>query len=120
MPLLNRGGRFVYKIIRPNRLHEQIVEQIERQVLMGILKPGDQMPAERELAVKCGVSRATIRCAIEALRGKGLLETRSGRGTFVSDCRQFSERSECVTAGTGRRPLPVGSPAFGGAVIQQP
>jgi len=75
----------VYKVVRTSRLYEQIVQQIEASVLNGSLKPGDQLPAERELAQRLGVSRTAVREAVKALREKGLVEAYSGRGTFVTD-----------------------------------
>ncbi|MCU1299946.1 MAG: FadR family transcriptional regulator [Candidatus Sulfotelmatobacter sp.] len=75
----------VYKVVRTSRLYEQIVQQIEDSVLNGTLKPGDQLPAERELAQQLGVSRTAVREAVKALREKGLVEAYSGRGTFVTD-----------------------------------
>jgi GntR family transcriptional regulator, transcriptional repressor for pyruvate dehydrogenase complex len=79
------GENVVYKAIRTSRLYEQIVQQIEDSVLNGSLKPGDQLPAERELAQRLGVSRTAVREAVKALREKGLVEAYSGRGTFVTD-----------------------------------
>jgi GntR family transcriptional regulator, transcriptional repressor for pyruvate dehydrogenase complex len=79
------GGTPVYKVVRTSRLYEQIVQQIEESVLNGTLKPGDQLPAERELAQRLGVSRTAVREAVKALREKGLVEAYSGRGTFVTD-----------------------------------
>ncbi len=75
----------VYKAVRTSRLYEQIVEQIEQSILKGVLKPGDQLPAERELAQQFGVSRTAVREAVKTLREKGLVEAYSGRGTFVTD-----------------------------------
>jgi GntR family transcriptional repressor for pyruvate dehydrogenase complex len=75
----------VYKVVRTSRLYEQIVQQIEESVLNGSLKPGDQLPAERELAQRLGVSRTAVREAVKALREKGLVEAYSGRGTFITD-----------------------------------
>lgn len=75
----------MYKAIRSTRLYEQIVEQIEQSILEGALKPGDQLPAERELALQFGVSRTAVREAVKALREKGLVEAYTGRGTFVCD-----------------------------------
>ncbi len=75
----------VYKVVRTSRLYEQIVQQIEESVLNGSLKPGDQLPAERELAQRLGVSRTAVREAVKALHEKGLVEAYSGRGTFVTD-----------------------------------
>jgi GntR family transcriptional repressor for pyruvate dehydrogenase complex len=75
----------VYKLVRTSRLYEQIVQQIEESILHGDLKPGDQLPAERELAQRFGVSRTAVREAVKALREKGLVEAYSGRGTFITD-----------------------------------
>jgi GntR family transcriptional repressor for pyruvate dehydrogenase complex len=75
----------VYKVVRTSRLYEQIVQQIEESVVKGTLKPGDQLPAERELAQQLGVSRTAVREAVKTLREKGLVEAYSGRGTFITD-----------------------------------
>jgi len=79
------GGSPVYKLVRTSRLYEQIVQQIEESIVKGNLKPGDQLPAERELAQRFGVSRTAVREAVKALREKGLVEAYSGRGTFITD-----------------------------------
>ena len=79
------GGSSVYKLVRTSRLYEQIVRQIEESIVKGVLKPGDQLPAERELAQRFGVSRTAVREAVKALREKGLVEAYSGRGTFITD-----------------------------------
>ena len=81
----NAGGRVVYKLVRTSRLYEQIVHQIEESIVKGVLKAGDQLPAERELAQRFGVSRTAVREAVKALREKGLVEAYSGRGTFITD-----------------------------------
>src|SRR5579862_6093626 len=86
-------GRYpVYKVVRTSRLYEQIVQQIEESVLNGSLKPGDQLPAERELAQRLGVSRTAVREAVKALREKGLVEAYSGRGTFITDGTSHAAR----------------------------
>ena len=74
-----------YKTLQSLRLYEQIVQQIEDSILQGALKPGDQLPAERELAQQFGVSRTAVREAVKVLREKGLVEAYSGRGTFITD-----------------------------------
>jgi GntR family transcriptional regulator, transcriptional repressor for pyruvate dehydrogenase complex len=79
------GGSPVYKLVRTSRLYEQIVQQIEESIVKGDLKAGDQLPAERELALRFGVSRTAVREAVKALREKGLVEAYSGRGTFITD-----------------------------------
>src|SRR6201997_4815642 len=79
------GDKPVDKTVRTSRLYEQIVQQIEVSILKGALKPGDQLPAERELAQNFGVSRTAVREAVKALREKGLVEAYSGRGTFITN-----------------------------------
>src|SRR5271155_3065886 len=78
-------GENMYRAVKTSRLYEQIVQQIEDSILKGALKPGDQLPAERDLAQRFGVSRTAVREAVKALREKGLVEAYSGRGTFITD-----------------------------------
>ena len=54
------GDKPVYKAVRTSRLYEQIVQQIEESILKGALKPGDQLPAERELAQNFGGGQVDI------------------------------------------------------------
>lgn len=75
----------MYQTVATSRLYEQIVEQIERTILDGQLKAGDQLPPERELAQRFGVSRTAVREAVKALSEKGLVEACPGRGTFVTN-----------------------------------
>jgi GntR family transcriptional repressor for pyruvate dehydrogenase complex len=75
----------MYKLVRSSRLYEQIVQQIEDSILNGTLKAGDQLPSERELALKFGVSRTAVREAVKSLHEKGLVEAYSGRGTFITN-----------------------------------
>jgi GntR family transcriptional repressor for pyruvate dehydrogenase complex len=74
----------MYKLVQSSRLYEQIVKQIEDSIERGDLKEGDQLPAERELALQFGVSRTAVREAVKALREKGLVEAYPGRGTFIT------------------------------------
>ena len=82
----------MYKIVRSSRLYEQIVQQVEESIHKSVLKPGDQLPPERELAQQFGVSRTAVREAVKALREKGLVEAYPGRGTFVTDGTGYSMR----------------------------
>ena len=79
------GAKPVYRAVKTSRLYEQIVHQVEESILKGQLKPGDQLPAERDLAQSFGVSRTAVREAVKTLREKGLVEAYSGRGTFVTN-----------------------------------
>lgn len=71
------------KPIKTKRIYEEIIEQIRILVTEGHLQPGDRLPSERELAVQLDVSRASVREALSALEMMGLLEIRSGEGTFI-------------------------------------
>jgi DNA-binding FadR family transcriptional regulator len=64
---------------------EATVERLGNSIKLGLLKPGQQLPPERELATLVGVSRVTVRSAIQVLVQGGFLVSRRGRGggTFV-------------------------------------
>lgn len=67
------------------RLADSVASDIEKRILEGSLKAGDRLPSERTLALDLGVSRPSLREAIQKLVSKGLLTTRHGGGTFVTD-----------------------------------
>ncbi|MEG5266501.1 FCD domain-containing protein [Pseudomonas sp. JDS28PS106] len=69
--------------VRQRRLSDDIVEQLERMILEGTLKSGGRLPAERALAEQFGVSRPSLREAIQKLTAKGLLVSRQGGGNYV-------------------------------------
>jgi DNA-binding FadR family transcriptional regulator len=73
----------ILKPIKTKKIYEQIVDQIGLLVAEGQLKPGDRLPSERELVERFQVSRASIREAISALEMMGLIEVRSGEGTYI-------------------------------------
>lgn len=67
------------------RISDAIAATLERRILEGSLKPGDRLPPERELAVDLGVSRPSLREAIQKLASKGMVQSRQGGGTYVTD-----------------------------------
>ena len=75
----------MYNTVRSSRLYEQIVDQITALIMDGVLVVGDQLPSERELAGKFGVSRTAVREAVKALNQRGLIDIQPGRGTFIVD-----------------------------------
>src|ERR687887_1393283 len=77
----------VIEPIRRSRLYEGIVQQIEGLLEKGDLKPGDQLPPERQLAEQFQVSRASVREALRTLELLGIVETRAGGGTFVRSAK---------------------------------
>ncbi|MEJ2292878.1 MAG: FadR/GntR family transcriptional regulator, partial [Deinococcales bacterium] len=72
-------------MLQHRKLYEQVVERIRQQILSGELKSGDQLPNERSLGERYGVSRTVIREAMKTLIQSGLVEVRRGQGTFVVD-----------------------------------
>ncbi|MGS0895403.1 FadR/GntR family transcriptional regulator [Burkholderia stagnalis] len=70
-------------IIAP-RLADVIAKEIETSILHGVFKAGDRLPAERQLAEDYGVSRGPLREALKQLAARGLIESRHGGGTFVT------------------------------------
>ena len=67
------------------RVSDAVVRDLEQRILEGSLKPGDQLPPERDLATELGVSRSSVREAIQKLVSRGMLYARQGEGTFVTD-----------------------------------
>jgi len=72
-----------FQPIKPRKNYEQIVEQIKSMVAEGNLKPGDKLPSERNMSDRLNVSRASVREALSALNLMGLVEIKSGEGTFI-------------------------------------
>lgn len=64
---------------------ESIVEALKQKILNGEISSGDKLPSERDLAESFGVSRASVREAMRALRYMGVLEVHSGEGTFLTE-----------------------------------
>jgi GntR family transcriptional regulator, transcriptional repressor for pyruvate dehydrogenase complex len=69
--------------VRPLALKERVIRQLAQLIEGGILKPGDQLPSERDLSEDLQVSRGTVREAVQFLQTLGLVEIRHGLGTFV-------------------------------------
>ncbi len=74
-----------FQRIQSEKLSYSVTRQIELLILRGILRPGERLPAERELADKMGVSRPSLRDAVADLSERGLLTSRAGSGIFVAE-----------------------------------
>ncbi|MGB3244085.1 MAG: FCD domain-containing protein [Sulfitobacter sp.] len=74
-----------FRPVTPEKLSSAVVRQIELLILRGVLRPGERLPAERELAEKLGVSRPSLREAIAHLQDDGLLGARAGAGIYVAE-----------------------------------
>ncbi len=74
-----------FRPVSPEKLSTAVVRQVEELILRGILRPGERLPSERELAERLGVSRPSLRDAIAQLQETGLLSAKPGAGVFVAD-----------------------------------
>jgi GntR family transcriptional repressor for pyruvate dehydrogenase complex len=77
----------MFKSVKSNKISEHIVEQIRKAIFEARLKPGDKLPAEKELMKTFHVSKATLREALRSLEILGFLEIRKGAsgGAFVTE-----------------------------------
>ena len=72
------------------RISDAVASTLERRILEGSLKAGDRLPPERELAIELGVSRPSLREAIQKLASKGMVQSKQGGGTYVTDALESS------------------------------
>lgn len=63
----------------------EVVSELEQEILAGTLNPGERLPSEEKLCERFNVSRTVIREAIQQLRGRGLLRTLKGSGSYIAD-----------------------------------
>lgn len=73
----------LFQPIKPKKVSAQIAEQIRTSILAGEFAPGDKLPPERELAEMFGVSRPSVREALNMLASSGLVMSYQGGGTVV-------------------------------------
>ncbi|WP_170367924.1 FCD domain-containing protein [Ruegeria arenilitoris] len=95
-----------FQKVQTEKLSLAVVKQIELLILRGILRPGERLPSERELADRLGVSRPSLREAISQLQEQGLLTAKAGSGIYVAEVlgsafspaliRLFSSHDEAV------------------------
>lgn len=74
-----------FQKVQPEKLSHGVIRQIELLILRGILRPGERLPSERELAERMDVSRPSLREALADLQDRGLLTTRPNAGVYVAD-----------------------------------
>ncbi|WP_417264511.1 GntR family transcriptional regulator, partial [Celeribacter sp.] len=74
-----------FQKVTPEKLSASVARQVELLILRGILRPGERLPSERDLAERLGVSRPSVREAVAELTDKGLLDPRADAGIFVAD-----------------------------------
>lgn len=76
MPQLNAG---------PMPLYHQLKLALRQDIMQALYKPGDRLPSESELIRRYGISRITVRQALEALEAEGLIVRRHGKGSYVAE-----------------------------------
>ena len=77
----------MFRPIHTRRAFEEICERIREQLALGVLKPGDKLPPERDLAQQLGVSRNVLREALRSLEMAGVLRLQKGvkGGAFIQE-----------------------------------
>ena len=81
--IAERSGGRTKTTPRDTAAAAQVVEYVRREIEAGRLGPGDRLPPERELALKMGVSRPSLRSGLRTLQAMGIITSRRGAGTFV-------------------------------------
>lgn len=77
-------SQLLQKQIKPQKLSDIILVQLENMIIGGSLQPGEKLLPERELAKQFEVSRPSLREAVQKLEAKGLVTRKQGGGTFVA------------------------------------
>lgn len=94
-------GKVALDLLTPVRIQsvsDHVAERLEKLILDGLLSPGDQLPAEAELASALHVGRSTVREAKQILMTKGLLIARGRAGAFVADPTASGELDAVIRA----------------------
>jgi GntR family transcriptional repressor for pyruvate dehydrogenase complex len=83
--LENRDASLTLKSLQKTDVREQVFEQMLNQIIKGVWKAGDKLPSENELTKILGVSRISVREAVQKLVAIDLVETHRGKGSFVKE-----------------------------------
>jgi len=79
-------------------IYKQLIQQIEKGVAGGILRPGDQLPTVREVALELTINPNTVARAYRELEYRGIIESVQGRGTFISEKVRSPGMEERISA----------------------
>ncbi|WP_042703771.1 GntR family transcriptional regulator [Azospirillum sp. B506] len=76
-------------VVRDNAtaLYRQIADRLRDEIAARLFEPSGRLPTENEIGVRFGVSRVTVRLALDRLEAEGLIERRKGKGTFTAGKR---------------------------------
>src|SRR5579862_9146411 len=80
-------------------VYRQLIDQVQGAIASGVLKPGDQLPTVRLVAVELAINPNTVMRAYREMEIRGILDTQQGTGTFIADrqieiSKEEKERSE--------------------------
>ena len=101
----SHASEALFRPVRAANAFEETVERLLQAVRLGVIAPGERLPAERDLASRLGVGREKVRESLAALTEAGYLEVRRGRygGTFV---RSADPEPSAAGPRAGARPGP--------------
>ena len=87
MERLDTAAKWSYNLVGMSAevIADQVVAHVRSLIERGALRPGDRLPAERDLASQIGVSRPSVRAGLHALAAMGVVRARHGSGTFIPD-----------------------------------
>ena len=79
--------------VRRATLPVMVAEEIKRDIIHKVLKPGDKLPSEKELSRQLGVGRPTLREALRILEGQGWIKFKFGQGAYIMDNSKISQKT---------------------------
>ena len=91
---MTRPFRFRLDLASGVPVYRQIIDQVTAGMAAGALKPGDQLPTVRQVAVDLAINPNTVVRGYRELEIRGLLETQQGTGTFISRQKVKSDQAE--------------------------
>jgi GntR family transcriptional regulator len=89
-----RSFRFRLDLASGVPVYRQIIDQVTAGMASGALKPGDQLPTVRQVAVDLAINPNTVVRGYRELEIRGLLETQQGTGTFISRQKVKGDQAE--------------------------
>ena len=93
----------------PRPVYRQVVDEVQRSVALGVLKPEDPLPAVRQLATQLKVNANTVQHAYHTLEREGTVYVKRGIGTFVTSApREVKGRQATVARQIAERMLREG------------
>jgi len=69
-------------------VYRQLIDQVQGAIALGALRPGDQLPTVRQVAVELEINPNTVLRAYREMEIRGLLDTQQGTGTFIAEKQQ--------------------------------